>query len=179
MKRSLRDFNPVKVAALDTAMWRAFYNHQFIRLATLLFRLFRTQFGSGRLRTFRIAYFSSRAAVVFRIYGNRDRALAFLVKFFKEINEISRENFNPEKAASLELEWWFVHRDPQNHPKDLARSLAETMAELYGVDPESLLDYGHARALAMHERDGKTPNWDKIREYLNDSYRALKHSVTL
>src|SRR4029450_7188691 len=57
--------------------------------------------------------------------------------------------------AALELEWWIVHREVEDHPPgDLEHALAELAAELYQVPAERLR--AHA-APAARSGCGTTP----------------------
>ncbi len=83
--------------------------------------------------------------------------------------------------AELELEWWIVHRQRDQHqPGDLDRAVAEAAAEFYKVPTEKLMAYGRYRAEAMSIRDDKAKmggvteeDWTRIESLLHKAYRSL------
>jgi hypothetical protein len=134
------------------------------------------------------AYRAAKAAFVFKDGRGRadyERALPDLVSFYESIRAVSDTDFNVERAARLELEWWIIHRERKRHaPGDLERALAELSAEVYGVPVEKLLRHSGLRASAMEIRDDKAEaggvteeDWQKIHGLLLDSWNDLKSNV--
>lgn len=186
-KHSLKDFNPAETARLDTKMWQAYYQHRFGKLVLLLVRLMHTQFGLSWIQSIKAAYYSGHAASDFRRNSkSKDYAgsLANLEIFYKYIRKHSLEDFNAQKVAELELEWWLVHRYPKQHRQSLEAALAHTMATLYTIKSDALKNYAEYRAKAMHIRDTATwqtktePDWVEIEKQLLKSYQELKKAVT-
>ena len=126
-RTSLRDFDPDEVARLDTAMWRSYYSRQRARLFAQLGELLRTQYRMPLVRSNAVAYQAAKAAFVFKDGRGRtdyEKALPNLVNFYSAIRKVGDVDFDVERAARLELEWWIVHRERKRHaPGDLdARS---------------------------------------------------------
>lgn len=187
-RTSLSEFDADEVARLDTAMWRSYYSRQRVRLYGQLTELLRTQYRLPFWRSNAVAYRAARAAFVFKDgHGRADyeRALPDLLSFYKSIRSVSDTDFDPERAAKLELEWWIVHRERRAHaPGDLERSLADLEAELYGVPAERLSEHARLRAEAMEIRDTKAEqggvneeDWERIDELLHRSWRSLHAAV--
>src|SRR5205085_5379380 len=156
-RTSLRDFDPDEVARLETAMWRSYYGRQRVRLFTQMSELLRTQYRLPLWRSNAVAYQAARAAFVFKDGRSRadyERALPNLVSFYRSIREVSDTDFDPERAARLELEWWIVHRQRARHaPGDLDRALADLASEIYRVPADKLMEHARLRAEAMNIRD--------------------------
>src|SRR2546421_8260492 len=148
-RTTLRDFDPDEVARLETEMWRSYYSRQRVRLFTEMSELLRTQYRLPLWRSNAVAYRAAKAAFVFKDGRSRadyERALPDLVGFYKSIRKVSDTDFDPERAAHLELEWWIIHRERATHaPADLDRALASLAAEVYPVPPESLMELGRLR----------------------------------
>jgi hypothetical protein len=185
---SMREFDADEVARLDTAMWRSYYSRQRVRLFRQLAELLRTQYRLPFWRSNAVAYRAAKAAFVFKDGHSRadyERALPDLVSFYDSLREVSDTDFDPERAARLELEWWIVHRERKTHaPGDLARALADLGSELYRVPSERLAEYGRLRAEAMEIRDTKAggggldeEDWRRIDELLRQSWRSLHAAV--
>jgi hypothetical protein len=184
----MRSFDPNEVARLETAMWRSYYDRARLKLYTQLTELLQTQYNLPFVRSNAVAYQASRAAFVFKDGHNRaeyEKALPYLVSFYNAIRKVSDIDFNVDRAAQLELEWWIVHRERKNHaPGDLALALAELPAEIYATPAERVMEHARLRAEAMTIRDTKAEaggvteqDWAKIDELLHASWRSLSEVV--
>ena len=187
-RTSLREFDADEVARLETAMWRSYYSRQRVKLFRELSELLRTQYRLPLLRSNVVAYRAAKAAFVFKDGHSRadyERALPDLVSFYQSIRAVSDTDFDVERAARLELEWWIVHRERHTHaPGDLDRALADLQAELFRVPAERLAEHARLRAEAMDIRDTKAEqggvteeDWRRIDELLHQSWRSLHRAV--
>jgi hypothetical protein len=185
----IRSFDPDEVARLETAMWRSYYDRRRLPLFGQLVALLRGQFHLQPLRSVALAGLAARAAAVFQIgasHADYRRALPYLERYYDGIRAVSEVPFDPTRAAELELAWWIVHREAEDHPPgDLERALADLAAELYQVPAERCLVHAARRAEAMTIRDrtsrravGVTgDDWDRIEAVLWVSWRALADGV--
>jgi hypothetical protein len=184
----LREFDPDEVARLETAMWRSYYDKERVKLFRELAELMRTQYRMPFVRSNVVAYQAARAAFVFKDgHGRADyeKALPNLVNFYSEIRKISEIEFDVDRAALLELEWWIVHRERKSRgPGDLERALAALPAELYNVPADRLREHARLRAEAMSIRDDRAEeghvteaDWARIDQLLHDSWRSLWQAV--
>jgi len=181
---SLRDFDPNEVARLETDMWRSYYARQRLKLFNQLAELMRSQYGMPLATSNAVAYQAAKAAFVFKEGKKREdyeKALPNLVKFYQAIHDGADVDFDVQKAAKLELEWWIIHRQRDKFkPGDLDRSLAELPAEIYRVPVERLMEHARLRQEAMTIRDKKAEeggvteaDWQKIHELLQASWKSL------
>jgi hypothetical protein len=158
-RASMREFDADEVARLETAMWRSYYSRQRVKLFRELAELLRTQYRLPPLRSNAVAYRAARAAFVFkegRTRADYERALPDLVSFYQSVRAVSDTDFDVERAARLELEWWVVHRERRRHaPGDLDRALADLQAEIFRVPAERFTEHARLRAEAMEIRDTK------------------------
>lgn len=184
----LRSFDPDEVARIETAMWRSYYDKQQLRLYNQMTELLRSQYNLPFLRSNTVAYQAAKAAFVFKDGHNRqeyERALPYLNSFYTSIRKVSDIPFDVDRAASLELEWWIIHRERAQHkPGDLARALAALQSELYQVPAERFADHARLRAEAMTIRDNRADaggvteaDWAKIDELLHASWQSLFNVV--
>lgn len=186
-KTDIRRFDYEAVGKLDAEMWRAYYNHQFIRLFLQLVLLVRQQLHLNWFMSLRMAFYSGWAATDYRLRKhtgtNNPRILKNLTKFYALVSRHSGLQFDYVRAAELELQWWEVHRASYKNNPALERSLAEAAAVVYGVDVDSLRDYARYRAQAMilpqHEGDDQpTPtDWPAVRALTVQSWKALHEAV--
>jgi len=184
----MREFNPDEVARLETAMWRSYYEKQRLQLFNQLAELLRTQYGMSQLKSNQVAYYGANAAFVFMQGQQRsdyEKALPDLLKFYGAIRKMSEIPFDVDRAARLELDWWIIHRERDQHaPGDLAKALAELQAEIYHVPLDRVLEHGRIRAEAMTIRDTQAEkggvteaDWVRMNELLKESWRALAKAV--
>jgi len=184
----MREFDPDEVARLETAMWRSYYEKQRVNLFNQLAELLRTQYHMTPLRSNQVAYYGANAAFAFKQGAQRsdyEKALPDLVKFYGAIRQTSDIQFDVDRVARLELEWWIIHRQRAQHaPGDLERALADLQAEIYRVPVNRLIEHGRLRAEAMMIRDTKAErggvteaDWARINELLKESWRSLARGV--
>jgi hypothetical protein len=184
----MREFNPDEVARLETAMWRSYYDKQRLQLFNQLAELLRLQYGLSQLKSNQVAYYGANAAFVFKQGQQRsdyEKALPDLLKFYGAIRKMSDIPFDVDRAARLELDWWIIHRQRDQHaPGDLAKALAELQAEIYHVPVDRVLEHGRLRAEAMTLRDTQAEkggvteaDWTRINELLKESWGSLAKAV--
>jgi hypothetical protein len=185
----IRAFDPDEVARLETAMWRSYYDRRRLPLFGQLVALLQGQFHLQPLRAVALAGLAARAAAVFQVGASHDdyrRALPYLERYYAGIRAVSQVPFDPARAAELELAWWIVHREVDDHPPgDLEAALAGLAAELYQVPAERLGVHAARRAEAMTIRDRTSrreigvldDDWDRIEAVLWVAWKALADEV--
>ncbi|MFN2577543.1 MAG: hypothetical protein ABR607_07615 [Pyrinomonadaceae bacterium] len=184
----MREFDPDEVARLETAMWRSYYEKQRVRLFNQMTELLRSQYHMTPVKSNLVAYYAANAAFVFKEGKERsdyEKALPDLINFYSAVRKMSDIQFDVDKAARLELEWWIIHRQRAQHARgDLDRALAELQAEIYRVPIDRVMEHGRLRAEAMTIRDTKAmeggvteEDWAKINGLLRQSWRSLAQAV--
>lgn len=187
-RTEMRRFDPDEVARLETAMWRSYYSRERVALFRQLSELLRTQYRLPFWRSQAVSFRAARAAFVFKDGRGRadyERALPDLLSFYRSIRDVSDIDFDVERAARLELEWWIVHRERKRHgAEDLPRALADLASELYRVPAERLREHAELRAEAMKIRDDRAEaggvtedDWRRIDELLHRSWQSLHRAV--
>ena len=187
-KIDIREFDANEIARLDTEMWRSYYAKERLKMFSQLTEVLEKQYKLPFWRRQLMAFYAAKAAFVFKDGKERtdyEKALPDLRKFYGEIHDISTTNFDVEKAAKLELEWWIVHRERKKYQEgDLAKALAENAAAIYNIPSEKFLEYGKYRADAMKIRDDNAEtggvteeDWQKIDELLHKSWNSLHKTI--
>lgn len=186
---NIRQFDPDEVARLDTAMWKSYYGRERLRLFLELGEVLRSQYQLPFVRSNAVAVKAAKAAFVFKDGKSRsdyEKALPDLVAFYREIRAVSTTPFDVERAASLELEWWIIHRERDRHdPNDLVVALAALAGEVYQEPAEAFMEHARLRAEAMTIRDTKAAaggvteeDWARIDLLLHESWRSLHEVVS-
>ena len=176
VRHDLRQFDPHRVGQLETEMWRSYYDHRPVRLFRDLTTLLRRQFGLPFWRSCLGAWYAAHAAVVFQRGHERsdyERALPDLVRYYALIRRASATQFDVDRVARLELEWWIVHRQ---RGSNLAQALADLQSAVYGAPAPAFAEHGRLRAEAMAIRDSGG-DWGRIGALLDGSWVSLHRAV--
>lgn len=187
LRRDLRQFDPAAVGALETKMWRSYYDREPVALFGQLAETLRTQYHFPPLRSYLGAYHAASAAFTFKDGKKRSdyqKALPALHAYFAVIHDTGNIDFDVERVAAMELEWWIVHRDRADYPAgSLGQACAEAAAALYGLSVDRTLEHGRGRAEAMVIRDTRADrggvteaDWAAIETLLRRSYASLRQA---
>lgn len=188
VQRDLRRFDPATISRIETNMWRSYYAHQPLRLFHELAQMLRTQYQLTLLGAYVGAYYGASAAFTFKAGKQRSdyqRALPALRSYFEMIRRTGNIKFDVQRAASLELTWWIVHRDRAHYPPGaVEHACAQAAAAVYLLPLDATLKHGSLRAAAMMLRDAKDEagglseaDWVAVESLLRQSYQALSAVV--
>jgi hypothetical protein len=179
------DFDADRLAYLETAIWRAYYDRRWISVVSLTLQLVHEQFGLTWPRAIQAAYCTTRAAIAWAPANhNVERVRLYLRRFYR----IARQP-NADHVGDLELDYWIVHRDLSGRPAaqkaPLERSLADLHAALFGLPREATAESGVARARAADVVDEITSgrsrhvagDWARVEQHLRDCYRGLAQQL--
>jgi hypothetical protein len=175
-----KNYNPERIAAAETAMWRAYYNKDRItgklKLAMLLVELLKEQFKLQPDEAAQIAYLLTSSAMLFK-KGKYDEALPPLKSAYENIKKYTTLNFDPEKVAKADLKWWIARRTPERKkPEVIGQYITHLYELIYGYSHQGFTEAGLRRAQAVYLRDtgGEKADWKKIEKLLVQSYQALQ-----
>lgn len=179
--RSLRVFEPDRMADLEVDMWQAYYRHENLRLLRGLIATLREQYRYSWARATITGFHLARAA---RTFGDArsdyERVLPDLQRAYEMIREWTGSTFDPAAVSRAELAWWVARRVPgQNSPDNVGRLIAEENALLFDVPLERVLGPSTLRARAGRLRDegGEQADWNAVSALLHRSYRDLHKAV--
>ena len=157
-KVDIRDFDPDEVARLDNAMWRSYYAKEPVRMFFQLAELFRSQYHFPLLKSHLVAYHAAKAAFVFKKGSVRTdylQAMPDIMEYYSYLRTVSSTAFDVKRTSELEMEWWIVHRQRDQHgPDDLGRAVADAAAEFYRAPSEKLLGSKRASESSRSVRAG-------------------------
>ena len=179
--RSLRQFQPARLADLEVRMWQAYYAKERVRLFTLLVTLLHEQYhyswATATLEGFHLA----RAAATFAdLKDGYDVVLPDLEAAYAKAQSWTGAAFDSRAVARAELAWWTARRVPgQNSAEQVGRLIAEEYALLYETSPENMTAAALLRAEAGALRDAQAehPDWTRIARLLQESYRELAQAL--
>jgi hypothetical protein len=175
--RSMRRFEPARLATLEVGMWQAYYGKQRVRLFSLLVTMLREQYHYSWATATIEGFHLARAAATFGdATGNYEVVLPDLEAAYAKARSWTDAAFDPEAVARAELAWWVARRTPgENSPEQIGLLIAREYALLYETTPENVADaaYLRAKAAAMRDEQAAHPDWDTIGRLLRASYDEL------
>ena len=181
--RSMRQFNPTRLADLELRMWQAYYAKDRARLFELLVTMLHEQYRYSWAVATREAFHLARAAATFGDLRERyDVVLPDLEAAYAEANSWLGAGFDPRAVARAELAWWVARRVPgQNSAEQVGHLMAQEYALLYETSIERVEPAALLRATAGKLRDdqARTPDWDRIGRLLEQSYRELLAALSI
>jgi hypothetical protein len=181
--RSMRQFNPDRLAALEVRMWQAYYAKERARLFALLVTMLHEQYRYSWATAAKEAFHLARAAATFGdLKGGYDVVLPDLEAAYSTAKSWLRAGFDPRAVARAELAWWIARRIPgQNSPEQIGGLIADEYALLYETRRETVVNAARLRAEAAALRDDQAaqPDWDTIGHLLRQSYRDLLAALSV
>jgi len=187
----VRDFDPVRLGNAETDAWVGYYRRRWGSVLLSFLTMVRSGFGLSWPDTVRGAWWVLRANQAWAPFPDNDpdTARAYMRRFYDLVKRRNHENFDVERAARLEVEWWRVHRVLQHSgdldPSALDDAFAALYAHVYGVPASSVREAaaGRAEATRISDRwvaegcDPASPLLVQERAELVAGYTALRTAV--
>ena len=179
------DFDPDRLAALETAMWKAYYRRQPARLFGFLIKGLHEQAHASWPRALASSLLLTKAAVGFaRASGDYERFEPAIARGYRFLG--LPDDVDLAAVARNELRWWVVRREVGLAAGAAAGdAITDTYAALYVVPREVVAEAGRLRGLAAEVRDRGAADdpdgsagpgagyWPEVARLLRDSYRSL------
>lgn len=128
-------FDPFRIADLEYRMWVAYYQRRRTRLLAAMVTLLRLGFGTNLVGVLRGAWLMLRATQLWAPYPDNDPdgVRSCLHELYALVRQRFGEPDDPGLAASLEIDWWRVHRIRQHapNPAKAGDELVEAVTRLY------------------------------------------------
>ncbi len=179
--------NAIEVADKETAMWQSYYEKKPVKLFIQSAALMRSEFHFPFWRSYLVSYYAAAAAFTFKDGSDRKAyaaALPDLTNYFRQICDISIEDFNADSAAKYELEWWIIRRERDKFTAgDWQEILCKAASTVYHVPPAKFSEYAHLRVEAMLLRDEKAEHitdadWQHIDEILRKAWTSFSDAIS-
>jgi hypothetical protein len=184
-------FDPIAVGRLETTAWASYYRRQWSRFLPAAVGMVRAGFGMSRRRTLIGAWWVLRANQRWAPYPDNDPGAArqYMRRFYALVANSGYPHLDPIRAATLEVDWWRVHRLHQHSTDltedDLTQALVDLYAYVYRVAPVAVRDAARLRMQAMDVSDRwveagcdlTDPLLAEERRLLVGSYTALRDAV--
>jgi hypothetical protein len=185
----IRNFDPRKVAHYEKENYVAYYRKEWLKLFRVSVGMVKEAFALSLPQALYAAYLVARAEMAAAPFPDNDIPLAesYMRRFYEFIRRVHREDFDPARAAQLDVKWWVIHRrlfgNPEN--RELVNALACLYEEVYGKDAEEFKEAAYQRAMGMLYSDlwvnqGKlihSPLLIQEEAALYHGYQALKDTI--
>jgi uncharacterized protein YndB with AHSA1/START domain len=155
-----RAFDPRRVGCLECAAWVAYYRREWLSFLRAAILLTRHTFALPWPATVRGAWLVLRANQLWAPFPDNDPegARRSMQRFYTLVARHHGEQFDPARAAELEVEWWRVHRHHQHggssaDERALVNALASLYSYVYAVPERDVQVAAEQRALAMDHSD--------------------------
>src|SRR3989442_1249591 len=148
--RSMRVFNPDRLADLEVRMWQAYYAKERARLFALLVTMLHEQDRySWATATIEAVHLARAAATFGDLKSGYDVVLPDLEAAYSTAKSWLGAGFDPRAVARAELAWWIARRIPgQNSPEQVGALIADEYALLYETRREAVTNAARLRAEA-------------------------------
>src|SRR5258705_4251729 len=111
--RSMREFNPPRLADLEVRMWQAYYAKQRLRLFGLLVTMLHEQYHySWATAALESSHLARAAATFGDLRGGYGVVLPDLEAAYAKAKAWMHAEFDPRAVAQAELAWWVARRVP-------------------------------------------------------------------
>jgi hypothetical protein len=183
------DFDPDRLADLETAMWKAYYRRQPARLFGYLLQGLHAQADVSWPRALAASFYLTRGAAGFaRAAGDYDRFAPDIARGYRLLG--LPLHVDAEEVARRELRWWVVRREIGLAAGQAAgEAITRLYAALYDVPESAVAEAGRLRGEAAEVRDrggSADPDghrgrglayWPNVARLLRQSYRELHRAL--
>ena len=177
--------SPARVAYFEAAGWRAYYERRWLRLLQLIVGLCQEQFGIPFPTSLLAAYYVTRASAAWAPL-NHDEAVvgAFYERFYRLARRYSGLQFDPARAAALELRYNVEHRRLVGSPDKTSfiEAMTALHGELFGLTPTQARPSAELRVQANNTVDRITSrtstdipaDWARLEDQLCQCYTSIR-----
>ena len=179
--RSLRAFDPDRVADLELDMWQAYYLKERFRLFRGLVTLLHEQNRYSWAKAIQASFHLARAAARFGdLRDGHEAVLPDLERAYTIQKDWFDAPYDPAAVARAELAWWVARRVPgEDSPEQVGALIAEENSLIYSVPRERVLAASvlRARAGKLRDQGGDRADWTAVHELLRQAFRELHAAV--
>jgi len=180
-------FDPDRLAYLEVAGWRAYYDRKWARMLRFMLQMMREQFGLSWPRSIQAAYYMVRASAAWAPVDHDTRVVRRNLRNFYRavVKHGANFRFDPVKVAELEFKYWDLHRRlsgrPDNEKEPLIQTFVDLHSALFGLSLHAVRPSAVNRAHSTDAVDlitsGRSQDiegdWRRAEEYLREAYTSL------
>jgi hypothetical protein len=182
--------NPERVAYAETNGWRAYYERNWLKVLQLIVSLCQEQFHIPFPMSLQAAYYTTRASAAW-VPEDHDieKVQRYLKKFYRIARRYSGLQFDVERVAALELQYFDVHRRlvGQEDKSEFIQTMIELHSAIFGLTPEQARESAELRVEASNTVDlitskrstNEAADWAKLEEYLRQCYASIQRELAV
>jgi hypothetical protein len=175
--RSLRSFDPVKLAELERDVLEANDAKQHVRLYFAMAAMLREQDRYTWAKALDAGFHRARAMASFRTTRTHveDQLMPDLERAYTIEKEWTNASFDPKAVARAEIVSWMSRRRPELSNEDyISGLLAERDGLRYETSAAAVSGSAQLQARAALLIDAGNPDWRVINNLLKDAYGMLR-----
>jgi hypothetical protein len=179
---------PERLAQLEAAGWRAYYDRKWLKLIGLMVQLNQEQFHIPFPLSVVAAFHVARGSVAWAPVQNDHAAVRrHFTRFYRIARRWSGMSFEPRRAAELEIGYWIEHRRLVGNPnkESFIQAMTALHSHLFGLPEERMRDSAEWRIKANNRVDlitGKLStdtdeDWAKLEDELVKCYWSIQREL--
>jgi hypothetical protein len=181
-------FDPDRVAALETAGWKAYASHSWPRFLLAITRLNVEEFGMPVPLALLASWQIVRASAAWVPADHDESAVrARLRRYYELVHRYSGLALDPDRAADCELRYWDTHRQVvrQTDKGQFLEAMVALHSELFNITPEQARESAELRVeantvydpIALGEKRGTQEEWREVQLLLQRCYRSALQAM--
>jgi hypothetical protein len=182
-------FNPDRVAALETAGWKAYAARNWARFLLAITRVNAEEFGMPFPQSALASWYIVRASAAWvPADHNEDVVRSYLERYYRMVRRFSGLHFDPKRAAYCELRYWDAHRRAvrQDDKSDFLAAMIALHSVVFGIAPDKARESAELRVgantvydpIALGEKRGTKEEWDEVQSLLQRCYRSAQRAMS-
>jgi hypothetical protein len=176
--------DPERLAYLEAAGWRAYYERRWLKLINLMVQLNQEQFHIPFPLSVVAAFHVARGSVAWAPIDNDPRIVRrHFVRFYRMARRWSGMSFEPERSAELEIGYWIEHRRLIGNPEkeSFVQAMTALHSHLFDLPVEKARESAEWRVRANNTVDTITggtsinpeADWSKLEHELRECYESV------
>jgi hypothetical protein len=181
-------FDPDRVAYFEVAGWKAYYDHNWLKLLRLVVALVQEQFHIPFPVSLLAAYHITRASAAWvPVHHDLKVIETYNEKFYRLARRFSGLSFEPKRVAALETRYWDVHRKLSGKPDktEFIDTMTQLHSAVFGLSLKDAQESSELRVQANNVLDTITSrtstdpdaDWIRCEEYLRRCYNSIQSHI--
>ena len=182
------EIHPERLAELEAGGWRAYYDRDWLKLIQLMVQLNQEQFSIPFPLSVVAAYPVARGSSAWAPVTNDPAVVRrHFTRFYRIARRWSGMDFEPRRAAKLEIDYWIEHRRliGNDDKSSFVDAMTALHSHLFDLPPERVRESAEWRVKANNTVDlitsgaSRDPeaDWAKLEEELRQCYRSIKREL--
>jgi hypothetical protein len=187
-------FDGARLAYLEVAGLRAYYDRRWLACFRYLFRIAREQFGLSPLRALQNAYYFTRASLAWAPVDHRAEVTHdYIHKFYHIAKKCGKRGkgmpFNEKKVSDIEFQYWILHRErgnnPTGDPAPYIECLTALHSALFGLSTDQVRlsavkraeGTDHIDRVTGHRSTNIESDWRQAEAALAEAYTSIARQL--